>query len=147
MAKQHKKSIGTEALRSLKRENHSLKVIRYKLYSRFNRLHSLLFGEQIGTHLRGYPKYLHIGKDVHIGPNVHISTGRHDPTNPNQKLEPKHVYIEDSCWIGTHAVILPGVHLGPGTIVGAGAIVTHSFPDGHCIIAGVPAKKIKDLIK
>jgi len=145
MAKQKKNSPNIETLKALKRENHSLKVFRRKLYVWFNHLHSLLFGEQIGTHLRGYPEYLHIGKDVHIGPNVFISTGRHNPNNPNQLLKPKHVYIENGCWIGTHAVVLPGVHLGPGTVVGAGAVVTHSFPDGHCVIAGVPAKKIRDL--
>lgn len=44
-----------------------------------------------------------------------------------------------------NAVILPGVHLGDHTIVGAGSVVTRSFPEGNIIIAGVPAKKIKDL--
>jgi acetyltransferase-like isoleucine patch superfamily enzyme len=41
-----------------------------------------------------------------------------------------------------NAVILPGVTLGDHTIVGAGSVVTHSFPEGHCTIAGNPAKKI-----
>ena len=44
-----------------------------------------------------------------------------------------------------NSVVMPGVTLGPRTIVGAGAIVTKSFPEGYCIIAGIPAKKIKDL--
>jgi acetyltransferase-like isoleucine patch superfamily enzyme len=42
---------------------------------------------------------------------------------------------------------MPGVTLGDFTIVGAGAVVTKSFPEGHCILGGVPAKKIKDLEK
>ncbi|MCK9571130.1 hypothetical protein M0R72_19430 [Candidatus Pacearchaeota archaeon] len=42
-----------------------------------------------------------------------------------------------------NAVILPGVRLGPHTVVGAGAIVTHSYPGGHCVIAGNPAKVIR----
>ena len=46
-----------------------------------------------------------------------------------------------------NAVILPDVVLGDFTIVGAGAIVTHSFPDGYCIIAGNPANVIKNLSK
>jgi acetyltransferase-like isoleucine patch superfamily enzyme len=45
-----------------------------------------------------------------------------------------------------NSVILPGVELGPHTIVGAGSIVTKSFPEGNCIIVGNPAKKIKDLL-
>ena len=44
-----------------------------------------------------------------------------------------------------NSVILPGVTLGPGTVVGAGSVVTHSFPEGHCVIAGVPAKLIRNL--
>ncbi|MBS7109518.1 MAG: hypothetical protein KH076_09760 [Streptococcus sp.] len=44
-----------------------------------------------------------------------------------------------------NSVILPGVILGDHTIVGAGAVVTHSFPDGYCIIGGNPARIIKAL--
>jgi serine acetyltransferase len=42
---------------------------------------------------------------------------------------------------------MPGVELGDWTIVGAGAVVTRSFPDGYCVIGGVPAVKIKELEK
>ena len=46
-----------------------------------------------------------------------------------------------------NSVILPGVTLGNHTIVGAGSIVTKSFSEGNCIIAGNPAKKIRDFEK
>lgn len=46
-----------------------------------------------------------------------------------------------------NSIITAGVELGPRTIVAAGAVVTKSFPDGFCVLAGVPAKKIKDLDK
>jgi acetyltransferase-like isoleucine patch superfamily enzyme len=46
-----------------------------------------------------------------------------------------------------NAVILPGVELGDFTIVGAGSVVTKSFKDGYCVIAGNPAKLIKELEK
>ena len=44
-----------------------------------------------------------------------------------------------------NSVILPGVTVGTRTIVGAGSVVTKSFPEGNCVVAGNPAKKIKDL--
>lgn len=44
-----------------------------------------------------------------------------------------------------NAVILPGVILGNNTTVGAGSIVTHSFPNGNCVIAGNPARLIRTL--
>jgi serine acetyltransferase len=40
---------------------------------------------------------------------------------------------------------MPGVELGDWTVVGAGAVVTRSFPEGYCVIGGVPAKKVKEL--
>ena len=42
-----------------------------------------------------------------------------------------------------NAVVLPGVVLGDNTVVAAGAVVTKSFPQGHCTVAGVPAVEIK----
>ena len=47
--------------------------------------------------------------------------------------------------IGMNPVILPGVTLGPKTVVGAGSVVTKPFPEGHCIIAGNPARVIRKL--
>ena len=44
-------------------------------------------------------------------------------------------------------VVLPGVHLGPRTIVGAGSVVTKSFLDDYCVIAGNPARIIRELGK
>ncbi|MEQ1824103.1 MAG: DapH/DapD/GlmU-related protein, partial [Fimbriimonadaceae bacterium] len=49
------------------------------------------------------------------------------------------------CWIGMNAVVLPGVTLGDRTVVAAGAVVTKSFPEGWCIVAGVPAKLLRSL--
>ncbi len=53
--------------------------------------------------------------------------------------------IGDNCWIGMNSVVLPGVKLGEKTIVGAGSVITKSYEEGHCIIAGNPAKIIKYL--
>lgn len=86
-----------------------------------------------------------IGKNVWIAQNVGIITANHDLQNPELHTPGKPVIIGDKCWIGMNAVILPGVVLGENTIVGAGSIVTKSFQEGHCVVAGNPAKIIKHL--
>lgn len=52
--------------------------------------------------------------------------------------------IKDGCWVGANVTIIPGVTIGEGCIIAAGAVVTKNCePDG--LYAGVPAKRIKDL--
>lgn len=60
-------------------------------------------------------------------------------------MEEKEVVIGNDVWIGTRVIILPGVTIGDHSIIGAGAVVTKSFPD-YSIIGGVPAKLIKSRI-
>lgn len=86
-----------------------------------------------------------IGHGTYIAPNVGLITANHDPANLDKHLNPEPITLGKKCWIGMNSVILPGVTLGDGTVVGAGAVVTKSFPEGHCVIAGNPARKIKDL--
>ena len=92
-------------------------------------------------------EHVHIGKDVAIGPGVKIVTKNHNLQDVWGYQERKPVHIGDYCWIGANAVILPGVTLGPRTVVGAGAIVTKSFSEGYCVIVGNPAKIMKRLKK
>ena len=86
-----------------------------------------------------------IGKGTWIAPNVGIITSNHSINDLDKHDEAKSVYIGECCWIGMNSVILPGVTLGKHTIVGAGSVVTHSFPEGDCIIAGNPAKIIRHI--
>lgn len=53
----------------------------------------------------------------------------------------REVVIGDDVWVGTHAVILPGVRIGSGSVVGAGAVVSSDVP-GNSIVGGVPARPI-----
>lgn len=53
------------------------------------------------------------------------------------------VVISDHVWIGTGVTILPGVHIGKGAVVAAGAVVTKDVPE-KCLVAGVPAKIVRD---
>ena len=87
-----------------------------------------------------------IGDYVRFGPNVGILSSNHDLYN-RDKYNTAPIRIGDYCWIGMNALILAGVELGPSTIVGGGSVVTKSFPEGYCVIAGNPAKVIKFLDK
>lgn len=88
-----------------------------------------------------------LGEGTYIAPNVGLITQNHNIYDLDSHEESMDIIIGKNCWIGMNVVILPGVRLGDYTIVGAGAVVTKSYPEGHCIIAGVPAKKIKDVDK
>lgn len=98
-------------------------------------------GTRPGCYLQGNGG-IWIGNYVHFASNIGIISGNHSLYN-QMEHELKEVRIEDYCWIGMNVVILPGVHLGPRTIVGAGSVVTKSFPDGYCVIGGNPARIIK----
>ena len=52
------------------------------------------------------------------------------------------ILIEDDCWIGANAINIGGVHIGRGSIIGAGAVVTKDIPS-MAIVVGVPAKVLK----
>lgn len=86
-----------------------------------------------------------IGKGTKIAPNCGIITTNHDFDDLDKSSEGKEIIIGEKCWLGMGVIILPGVVLGEHTIVGAGSIVTKSFENGNCIIAGNPAKLIRNL--
>jgi hypothetical protein len=86
-----------------------------------------------------------IGKGTFIGPNVGLITHKRVVENPSELGEPKEIIIGKHCWIGMNSVILPGIILGDHTVVGAGAIVTKSFPEGYVVIGGNPANVIRTI--
>jgi len=114
-----------------------------------------------------------IGKNVYIGEDLIISDELKDTNNiiiknnvsissrvtivtssgPNNPKSLKYfgmkkgqVIIEDGAWIGSNAVILPGVIVGRCSVIGAGAVVTKDVLP-YTVVAGVPAKIIKRLDK
>lgn len=88
---------------------------------------------------------IYIGSGSYIGPNVGLITSNHEFNKLDKHMEPEAIVLGEKCWIGMNSTILPGVILGDRTVVGAGSVVTHSFPYGHCLIAGNPARLIKRL--
>jgi acetyltransferase-like isoleucine patch superfamily enzyme len=90
------------------------------------------------------------GVNIHsscfIAAGVKIYAGSHNPYKLKEPAEPlPPVEIGEDCWLGANSVILPGVCLGPRTVVGAGAVVTKSHLEGNVILAGVPAKIVRRL--
>lgn len=84
---------------------------------------------------------LEIGDDVAISPMVVILTATHDPEHPSFPMVGKPVVIEDHAWIATRAMVMPGVRIGRGAVVAAGAIVTRDVAAGT-IVGGAPARPI-----
>lgn len=91
---------------------------------------------------------LEIGDDTLIASHVSITTLTHDPSAAlfRESLNQSSVVIGRNVWIGTHAAILPGVHIGDGTIIAAGAVVLRDVPP-RTLAAGVPARIIRSLEK
>lgn len=136
-------------------------------------LFSALTGREIDESFGLFPPfYTDCGKNIHVGKNVFINSCCHfqdqggiyiddgalighnvvlATLNHEQRPEcrknllPSPIYIGKDVWLGANAVILPGVRIGDGAIVAAGAVVAKDVPP-RVIVGGVPAKKIKDIL-
>jgi len=82
-----------------------------------------------------------IGKNVSISTEVMLITSEHLKDDPNFGIRDKPIVIEDYAWVGTRATILPGVTVGKGARVAAGAVVSRDVPP-YIIVGGIPAKPI-----
>lgn len=87
---------------------------------------------------------IEIGEGTIFGPGVRIISANHSEMDFRQSVPERPVRIGRRCWIGANAVVLPGVELGDRVVVGAGSVVTKSFPGGS-VLAGVPAKVIRQV--
>lgn len=88
-----------------------------------------------------------IGAGTLLGPGVHIYAATH-PTAPDERargLEAgQPVTIGANVWVGGRALLLPGVTVGDGAVVGAGAVVTRDVPAG-VLVVGNPARAVRAL--
>lgn len=133
---------------------------------------SQLTGRKIDESFSMFPPfYTDCGKNIHIGKNVFINSGcrfqdqgkitigdgafiGHNVVlaTINHDLNPKKRYIHhfapitigENVWIGANATVLPGVSIGDGAIVAAGAVVSKDVPE-NVVVGGVPARIIKHI--
>jgi maltose O-acetyltransferase len=97
-------------------------------------------------------RYVSIGNNVIMGRDVLVMTNEHEYSNPLVPIlqqgarEPSPVIIEDDVYIGSRVIILPGVKIGKGSILGAGAVIASNV-EPYSIVGGVPAKLIKKRLK
>lgn len=110
--------------------------------------HKVEIGNNSGIGVNSHLGSVVIGKDVMMGPDVIILSRNHAfseidiPMRLQDDSDEKTVYIEDDVWIGTRAIILPGIKIGRGAIIAAGAVVTKNVEE-YGIYGGNPAKLIK----
>lgn len=93
-----------------------------------------------GAVLDGRDKLL-IGDHVDIASEVMIYNSEHDVQSSDFQAKTATVEISDYVFIGPRAIILPGIKIGKGAVVGAGAVVTKDVEEGS-IVGGIPAKQI-----
>lgn len=90
-----------------------------------------------------------IGSHVNLAQGITVSALNHNFSDTKKRIDEQgvstnQVTIEDDVWVGANAVILPGVTIGEHSVVAAGAVVTKEVPP-HSLVAGVPAKVIKNI--
>lgn len=86
---------------------------------------------------------LTIGSQVNISSYCIFLGGDHDLDSADFRPVHKPTVVEDYAWLATRVTVMGGVRIGRGAVVAAGAVVTRDVPPFH-VVAGVPAKKIKE---
>ena len=133
---------------------------------------SVLIGQEVDEGFGLFPPfYTNCGKNIHLGKNVFINSGCHfqdqggiyigDGTfighnvilatlnhdlNPNSRgdMWPKPIHLGKKVWIGSGAIVLPGVTIGDNSVIAAGSVVTKNVPE-NSVYGGNPAKLIKKI--
>jgi acetyltransferase-like isoleucine patch superfamily enzyme len=94
-----------------------------------------------GTLIDGRRYPVETGDDVSIGPEAAILTLGHDPQSPDFADRGGPVVIGARAWIAFRAIILPGVTIGEGAVIAAGAVVARDVAP-YSIVAGSPARQV-----
>ncbi len=83
-----------------------------------------------------------IGRRVCINDGAKILTASHDISDPGWCTRARAITINDYAWVATNAILLPGVTVGQGAVVGAGAVVARDVPD-YGVVVGNPARALE----
>ena len=82
-----------------------------------------------------------LGRNVNLSSEVALWTLQHDPGSPDFAARGAPIVVEDRVWLSFRSTVLPGVRIGEGAVVAAGAVVTHDVAP-YTIVGGVPAKLV-----
>lgn len=110
--------------------------------------HKVEIGDNSGIRYNARLGAVKIGNDVMMGPDVIVLSGNHVfkssllPMRLQGATGDNPPMIADDVWIGTRAIILPGVHIGKGVIIGSGAVVAGGVAE-YSIVVGNPARVVK----
>lgn len=86
---------------------------------------------------------IRIGCNVSISPEVSLITSQHLVDDPGFGIEDRPIVIDDRAWIGSRVTVLPGVHIGEGAVVAAGAVVAKDV-EPWAVVGGTPARKLRE---
>lgn len=130
----------------LKRQGHGV-FYDSKVYIKFPWLVEIGNDVSLNRGIEIYPSYLTghgvvIGNNVRIGPGARLLAAGHEIVAPDFRDTGGEIRIGNDCWVGAGALVLPGVTMGDGSVVAAGAVVTRDVP-AYAVVAGVPARVIR----
>ncbi|MBP5466006.1 MAG: hypothetical protein J6Y43_00375, partial [Clostridia bacterium] len=91
--------------------------------------------------------HIYVGDRVLFGPNVIVATANHPLYSKLRRQEMQYtrdVHIGENVWIGSGAIILPGVNIGKNTVIGAGSVVTRDIPE-NVLAVGNPCRVVREI--
>jgi acetyltransferase-like isoleucine patch superfamily enzyme len=121
--------------------------------SRYSDSPTLTIGDNTGM---GHQCSFTVGKSITIGRNVRLAAGIQLFDSPGHPIDPvaraagmaadaddvRPIVIEDNVWIGSNAIVFPGVTIGENSVVATGAVVMNNIP-ANVVVAGNPARQIR----